>query len=271
MTSRGEPQTRIRRSAMNLKDVAFGPHLRQRLFQRLHAIALKGLGVGEGDVRASGELELLRWLANTESIQVVVDVGANVGEYSDFASRLLPEARVFSIEPAMTTFRDLEKRLGSRPNVRCARLAISSVRGNATLHHVRGLSGLSSLTQRDLLEHGIEQSHVETVPTLTLDEFADQQEIRDIDVLKIDVEGHEMEVLTGAQGLIGRRAVANIQFEFGGANIDSRTYLRDFVRLLTPHYDLFRVPPSGRPMPFRYNERQEIFVTTNYLARLRDR
>jgi hypothetical protein len=57
-----------------------------------------------------------------------------------------------------------------------------------------------------------------------------------------------------------------IQFEFGGCNIDSRSYLRDFHDLLGTSYVLHRLLRGGlRELP-RYAELQEIFITTNYVA-----
>ena len=47
-----------------------------------------------------------------------------------------------------------------------------------------------------------------------------------IDYIKIDVEGHELDALEGFGDLI--KKVRLIQFEFGGCNIDTRTYFQDF-------------------------------------------
>src|SRR4051812_30440221 len=66
--------------------------VQQRLLRRLHAIALRGLGIGEGDLHRSGELLVLRRLAQADRLEVIVDVGANVGMYADFASQLVPTA-----------------------------------------------------------------------------------------------------------------------------------------------------------------------------------
>jgi len=65
-------------------------------------------------------------------------------------------------------------------------------------------------------------------------------------------------------------AIHWIQFEFGGCNIDSRTYFRDFFDLLNPQYDVYRLLRNGL-FPIRsYHETQEVFTTTNFIAILRD-
>lgn len=57
-----------------------------------------------------------------------------------------------------------------------------------------------------------------------------------------------------------------IQFEFGGCNIDSRTYFQNFYYLLNTKYQIYRILKNGLYSIKKYRETQEIFVTTNYLA-----
>jgi hypothetical protein len=87
--------------------------------------------------------------------------------------------------------------------------------------------------------------------------------------LKIDVEGHELNVLKGAAELLSSRRINFIQFEFGEADIDSRTYLRDFFDLLSDNYDFFRIVPHGLRPIGAYSSAHEVFATINYLAALR--
>ncbi len=62
------------------------------------------------------------------------------------------------------------------------------------------------------------------------------------------------------------RLVTMLQFEFGPANIYSRTFFYDFWSLLSGQYDIYRIVPVGI-VPIRYyGEHLEIFLTTNYLA-----
>jgi len=60
-----------------------------------------------------------------------------------------------------------------------------------------------------------------------------------------------------------------VQFEFGEANIDSRTYFRDFHQLLGTDYDLYRIVPDGLQPLAGYSAELEIFATINYLAELK--
>ena len=145
------------------------------------------------------------------------------------------------------------------------RSACGSEVGTAEIHSVPGLPGLSSLHDRDLSAVDLVMNEVEEVPVTTREVYCSQQGLTEVDFLKVDAEGHDLAVLQGAGALITEGRVAAVQFEFGGTNIDARTFLRDFVRLLSPHYRLYRLLLDGLE-ELHYSEREEIFVATNYLA-----
>src|SRR5205823_468681 len=91
------------------------------------------------------------------------------------------------------------------------------------------------------------------------------------DFLKLDTEGHELSVLRGAEEMIGAGAIGSLQFEFGGCNIDSRTYFQDFFYLLDGRYFVYRILSRGLARVRRYTEMDEVFTTTNYVALSRAR
>ena len=96
----------------------------------------------------------------------------------------------------------------------------------------------------------------------TLDGVAQEEGISSIDLLKLDVEGHELAVLEGARETLARTRA--VQFEFGGSNIDSGAFLRDIVALLGG-FRIYRLLADGL-RPLRYDERFEVLTTTNFLA-----
>lgn len=241
----------------------------QFIFRRMHAVALVGRNFGPSEVAKSGELSALhRMKANLPAAQVIFDVGANVGEWSINAADRWPLASIHAFEPSASTFATLEAATtGLR--VTCVKQALSDQSGRVELHEVPGLPGLSSLHARDLSTHGMKMTASEDVTAVTLDEYCTEHGVTAIDIVKLDVEGHELAVLRGARNLLEHRRIKFIQFEFGGTNIDSRTYLRDFVDLLGADFRIYRLLADGVE-PLQYSEREEVFVTTNYLAELRD-
>jgi len=229
---------------------------------------VRGMGYGASDWIDSGEAALLvRLREQHPDVKVILDVGANVGGWSRDASRAWPDARIYAFEPSVDTFRLLEETVRDLP-VTTVRAALSDESGEALLHAVSGEPGLSSLHRRDLAAHNLAMTATESVTLMRLDDYAADQGIHHIDLLKIDAEGHELAVLRGAVGLIEKGAIDMIQFEFGGTCIDSRVFLRDFVRFLEPEYDIFRLLVDGLE-PLVYSEYEELFSTCNFFARRR--
>ena len=111
-------------------------------------------------------------------------------------------------------------------------------------------------------------SKSETVRIETLDCYCLSQEISRIDLLKVDVEGHELDVLHGGLRLFEKQAIAAVLFEFGGCNIDTRTFVKDFFSFFRDHgMQLGRVTPAGHVRNItRYSEALEQFRTTSFLA-----
>lgn len=84
-------------------------------------------------------------------------------------------------------------------------------------------------------------------------------------LIKLDVEGHELDVLSGGKEILGKVEV--VQFEFGGCNIDTKTYFQDFWYFFQAlDFALFRVTPFGVRLIENYSEEDEYFRTTNFLA-----
>ena len=129
-------------------------------------------------------------------------------------------------------------------------------------------SGIASLTKRNLDHFNIEFSFAEDVAVLNLDAWISSENVPTPHILKMDVEGHELEVLRGAAELL--ESIHVVQFEFGECNVSSRTYFQDFFHFFeSKRFDLFRLSPHGL-IPIRnYREEDETFLVTNYFARRR--
>jgi hypothetical protein len=102
----------------------------------------------------------------------------------------------------------------------------------------------------------------------TLDAYCLRNGVERIDLLKVDVEGHELAVLRGARRLFERGAIHRVLFEFGGTGIDSRVFLQDYYYFFTPMgMKLHRLLRDGslHPIP-QYEEFYEQFTYTNFVA-----
>ena len=84
----------------------------------------------------------------------------------------------------------------------------------------------------------------------------------------MEVEVHVVEVLTGARDMFEANSIDMVSFEFGGTNIDTRTFFRDFWYFLTRYkFRIFRITPSGYlSLIDSYKEIHEQFAATNFVA-----
>ena len=224
----------------------------------------KGIGTGS-DVRSSGEVSVFERLGERP---IIFDVGGHAGDYTDALLRARPAGHAFVFEPSDSHFRILEERLGSRANVTLEKIGLGARACEMPLYKTGDISGLASLTRRRLDHFGVEMDVVETVAVRTLDEIIAQYGVVAIDLLKIDVEGHELDVLSGGTKAFRDNRIKLVQFEFGGCNLDTRTTLQDFFYFFQKRgFTLALLQPSGEieALP-RYCEFLEQYRTTNYLA-----
>lgn len=240
---------------------------KQFLAAKLEEKLLLSQGKGYGANSTTAEIAVILSFCSTLNIEriVAVDVGANVGKWAESLLRLSPEAKITCFEPSRAAFEKLQALpIPQNSKVDFVRAAVSRGNGNATLHYDEAASGLASLTRRRLDHFNIDFNLSETVETINLDTyFKDSAELPN--VIKLDIEGHELDALAGALQIL--KSVSICQFEFGGCNIDTRTYWQDFWYFFTDlGFDLYRVTPDGPYHVKKYLEIDECFVTTNYVA-----
>jgi FkbM family methyltransferase len=159
-------------------------------------------------------------------IRVIVDVGANVGNYALDYRSAFPEARIVCLEPVSKTFALLQKAIEGR-RIETHRLALGERRGRATIFLTPYLTTNSLIRPDETDIRGTEEVAIET-----LDSLAAAHDLRKIDILKIDVEGFDLAVLQGASELMRLRRVRFILIEVGFHPGDSRHVLFDDVRSL---------------------------------------
>jgi FkbM family methyltransferase len=201
--------------------------------------------------------------------KTVFDVGANIGEYAKMISNRFPNALVYCFEPIPATFQILSESTTGLNTIN-TQAALGSSAGSIDIHMGGGNSdGSMASVYKTPLETIFsfvgEVNQTISVPITTLDEFC-KDISANIDFLKIDVEGHELEVLKGAANLIKEDKISLIQFEFNEFNMFSKTFMFDFYRTL-PQFDFYRIMPGSRLLPMgEYNSSLEIFRYQNILA-----
>jgi FkbM family methyltransferase len=131
------------------------------------------------------------------SPRIIVDVGANRGNWTRGAMLYFPDARYLLFEPQsdLLACTDLE----SNPNVQIFNVGAGPLTGIMRLSkHARDDSFSFALSPEEAIERGREQIDAQVV---ALDEFLPAQGVPAVCMLKVDAEGWDLEVLKGARGL----------------------------------------------------------------------
>jgi FkbM family methyltransferase len=256
----------------NLLIKASGNAVVQKLLEKNVEVAqyLMGIGAGSG-VHSSGERAVFELLKRRQRPPYCIfDVGANKGQFLDLLLEQLgkDDFRVHCFEPGAETFRALAASHQGDARVTLNHVALGKARGEATLHYDEAGSGLASLTKRKLDHFGLDFGKSETIRIDTIDAYCAAHAIERIHLLKIDIEGHELDALAGAERMLAARAIDVVTFEFGGCNIDTRTFFQDFWYFFRDAgFSLFRITPSGYLRPIEsYREIHEQFRTINFVA-----
>ena len=212
-------------------------------------LSLRGLGVknAESD-EASGESYLLTEILSRHDKPVVLDVGANRGNYANKILDTCPDATLYAFEPHPATFWLLQQVANQRgfEAINCGMGAETGVLQLYDRQEADGSGTEHASVYREVIEgvHQVSASAVE-VSLSTIDTFVRQRDLKEITLLKIDTEGHEYQVLQGASESLAHGIVEMIQLEFNEMNTISRVFFRDFYTLLGDRYDIFRLLPGG--------------------------
>jgi FkbM family methyltransferase len=127
---------------------------------------------------------------------VIFDIGANTGVYSLIAKTVNIDAEVYAFEPVSRTYDKLVKNVRiNNYNVKCLEQAISNYDGTGIIYDSLKGNILSVTVNRNLYP---DNNFIPVeISTIKLDTFIKSRSIGNIDLLKIDVETHEVEVLEG--------------------------------------------------------------------------
>lgn len=239
------------------------------IIQRLELSAQVAQGKGWGSATIDNEVKASLTLAKSCGLKEIcaLDVGANNGLWTLALKAQEPRSEVHAFEPSSVAFQTLTNALHGLNSVNLYQLGIGNYSGKTNLYFDKPGSGLASLSKRRLNHFDIDFSQMEEIELTTLDNWNANRKpgMSQPNLLKMDVEGHELDVLAGAIATLS--SIKVIQFEFGGCNIDSKTYLQDFWYFFKERsFKMYRLGPRGLRIIDKYSERDEVFVTTNFFA-----
>jgi FkbM family methyltransferase len=201
----------------------------------IHDAILKMRGFSY-DPKRNGEHELIRKLSDAWREQAIApqifDVGANTGNWTNFvliiAKNLNPRVHTFEINQDLCNV--LKNRFESDSRVVPNSFGLHEQSGQLISYSTEDNSELTTLVAMEVFRSKFKKSSF--VKLETGDEYCDRNEICNIDLLKIDVEGVEANVMKGFSRMLREGRISVIQFEYGYNNGLAKFLMSDFYSLL---------------------------------------
>ena len=138
----------------------------------------------------------------------VIDVGANLGVISFLFSEYFSTKKIHAFEADPFTFQALRQNieLNTCSNIIAENVAVAGHDGEIIFNADPVYRGTNSITN-------VFDEHTISIPCTTLDTYVKQQSIKDISLLKVDVEGYESLVFEGAKNLFSQRKIKVVYYE----------------------------------------------------------
>ncbi|HEY9601561.1 MAG TPA: FkbM family methyltransferase [Allocoleopsis sp.] len=171
----------------------------------------------------------------------VLDIGANIGMVTLWLSTLVGKSgKVHAFEPNPKLQKMLEETLNHNQvsNVCLHPVALGAEQGSLELRIPRVNAGAASLIRNgDLIDCDVVE-----VPVRTLSEIVEEEGIKSIRLIKIDVEGFEAEVLKGGQDVLGTIRPEAILFELN-ERLEGAVRDQPVIKILSDFgYGFFSIP-----------------------------
>jgi FkbM family methyltransferase len=167
------------------------------------------------------------FLPFVDDVQVVFDVGANCGATTVHLARHYPDAQVHAFEPGSRARGYLEHNVAAFPNAHVHPIGLYSVDSEMPLYLGDGDLGMSSILPR-----AVNLAESELVQLRAGGSWTQAHAIERIDVLKVDVEGVEVDVLMSLADLFATMKIVYVEY-------DSRRARRLIAALLDPTHELY--------------------------------
>jgi FkbM family methyltransferase len=150
---------------------------------------------------AAPSIEHLDVMRSLRPVSTVVDVGANIGQFALLARRVFPEATIHSFEPMPDAADRFQRSLKRAPHIHLHRTALGAIAGTSKIFVTRRQDSSSLLKptlQTDFYPGGDVVAQIE-IPVVALEDVLKPSDLASPALLKIDVQGFELEVLLGCR------------------------------------------------------------------------
>ena len=256
------PETIFRKSINNIHKLLGRSAISTRIAISLYFHAKKIFKYHLSDsqnISKNGEELIVNLIS--EKIDFFVDVGANIGEWTEVLLKHSGSPRKGILyEPSPIVFKELTQKLANHKELVFRQVAVGENKGQATLHENPKSTKVSSLISP---RGATKQTQVNIV---SLDQDLSELGIEKVDFLKIDAEGYDFQVLKGAFESLKRQSIGLIQFEYSRGWIPASSTLKAAMSYLESlGYEVLLLKSDGL-YSLNYDWYGEYFQYSNFLA-----
>ena len=259
----------LKKVIFRIYEMIFARPLMQKYNDFFFEMALRGRGYNNCCTpKKTGEEKLIKLIGKSNP-HLCIDVGANVGDFSESLLKNT-KSRVISFEPLPYAFKKLTLLKSKFPNrIVLNNCGVGDKNSFLMLNYTNQNSVFASFSKEVNWIDYVKNANTKKikVKVITLDSYFKKNKIiGNIDQLKIDTEGFEYEVLLGAKSLISQRRIKFIQLEYNWHQLFRRHTLFN-LGLLLKDYDLYQLLPFGKGLVKRDIKSPEtnIFHYSNFV------
>ncbi|MDX8388391.1 MAG: FkbM family methyltransferase [Ghiorsea sp.] len=224
----------------------------------------------EFDLDVNGEMRVIQ-LIGTLKPKTILDVGANIGQWTSRLKRFHSDCIVHTFEPIPHTYKQLLTNTEQQSGLIHNNFGLSSEADTIKLHFTDDIAFDSASTAYPIQGMKFHEEYYTSSLDCTFKKASDyivENKLDIIDFIKIDVEGMEYKVLEGLENKIEN--VRAIQFEYGIFNISSKILLLDLCNYFEKHgFVVGKIYPHHVEF-FTYHFDRENFLGNNYIAVKKD-
>jgi FkbM family methyltransferase len=198
---------------------------------------------------------------------IIVDVGGADGTTSKIFSGAFPNNKIYVFEPLKANYLQIEQLIIQFPNIILIKKAVGSSLGKAIIHKAKRITS-SSLYKMNVDTHSemfsdiLKVNSEEEVTITTLNESLPKD--KPISIIKIDVQGYELEVLKGADSVLKRTSIIVLEVNNHDYYVGSPKYYDIDQYLRNKNFILYDIFPSTKDKG-QLKEWDSVYVRKDHL------
>ena len=216
-------------------------------------------------------INFLCFIDNKKTVNLI-DIGANIGKFTTDFFKFFPHSdKILCIEPIPNLINQIKKNTNDK-RVKVINAALGSKQEKLTLRYPKADTTLASLHSynNDVNQfYKIDETIAEEVEVLKLDDIASDFSKESNFIVKIDTQGHEIEVIKGGLQTLSRASIVLLECSFVKEYLNLTASFAEATKLLA-EVDLFPVifQRHGKKISTYAFERDVIFVKSNLLPKI---